>query len=71
WSPLILDRKGFKRIDELANEFLEAIFDVQAEASGRLAEGGKEGFSATVLLASFLSTRSPEDSKRATSTMQR
>ncbi|HXS34639.1 MAG TPA: winged helix-turn-helix domain-containing protein [Solirubrobacterales bacterium] len=71
WSPLILDREGFKRIDELANEFLEAIFDVQAEASGRLAESGKEGFSATVLLASFLSTRSPEDSKRATSTMQR
>jgi DNA-binding transcriptional ArsR family regulator len=71
WSPLILDREGFKRIDELANEFLEAIFDVQAEASGRLAESGEEGFSATVLLASFLSTRSPEDSKRATSTMQR
>ncbi len=71
WSPLILDREGFKRIDELANEFLEAIFDVQAEASGRLAESGKEGFSATILLASFLSTRSPEDSKRATSTMQR
>jgi DNA-binding transcriptional ArsR family regulator len=71
WSPLILDRKAFKRIDELANEFLEAIFDTQAEASGRLAESGEEGFSATVLLASFLSTRSPEDSKRATSTMQR
>ncbi len=71
WSPLIVDRQGFKRIDELANEFLEAIFDAQAEASGRLAESGEEGFSITVLLASFLSMRSPEDSKRATSTMQR
>jgi DNA-binding transcriptional ArsR family regulator len=71
WSPLVLDREGFKRIDELANEFLEAIFDVQAEASGRLAESKEEGFSATVMLASILSTRSPEDSKKASSTMQR
>ncbi len=71
WSPLVLDREGFKRIDELANEFLEAIFDVQAEASKRLGESGEEGFSATVMLASILSTRNSEDSKRATSTMQR
>lgn len=71
WSPLIVDRQGFKRIDALANEFLEAVFDEQAESNQRLAKEGGEGFSITVMLASFLSTRSPEDSKRAGATKQR
>jgi len=71
WSPLVLDRQGFKRIDALANEFLQAIFDIQAEASARLAGNGEKGFSATVMLASILSTRSPEESKRASATMER
>lgn len=71
WTPLVLDRQGFKRIDELANEFLQAVFDVQAEASGRLAESDEKGFSATLMLASILSARSPEESKRASATMER
>jgi DNA-binding transcriptional ArsR family regulator len=71
WSPLILDRPALKRVDVLAKEFLEALFDVQAEANGRLAEEGGEGFSVTVMLASFPSTRSPEESKRASVTKQR
>lgn len=71
WTPLIVDRQGLKRLDEIANEFLEKVLDVQAEASGRLAEKGEEGFSVTVMLASFLSTRSPEESKRAAATKHR
>lgn len=71
WSPLIVDRPGMKRIDKLANEFLEGLFEVQAEASQRLAENGDEGFPLTVTLASFLSTRTPEASKRVAATKQR
>ena len=71
WTPLILDRKALRRIDKLANKFLDAIVEEQAKSNKRLAESGEEGFSATVGLASFLSTRSPEESKRATATKQR
>jgi DNA-binding transcriptional ArsR family regulator len=71
WSPMVVDRQGMKRIDKLANKFLQEMFDVQAEANERLSKKGKEGFSLTVILASFLSTRSPEASKRVAATKQR
>jgi len=71
WSPLIVDREGMKCVDELANECLERLFKIQADSTGRLMKKGEEGFSLTVVLASFLSTRSPEESKRAAATKQR
>jgi DNA-binding transcriptional ArsR family regulator len=71
WSPLIVDRAGFKRIDELANQFLQDVLEVQAEANARIVEKGEEAFSVTVTLGSFLSTRSLAESKRATATKQR
>jgi DNA-binding transcriptional ArsR family regulator len=70
WSPLVLDRRALKRLDKLANEFLEEVFDIQAEANSRLAEEGGKGLSVTVMLASFLSTRSLEE-KRASATKRR
>jgi DNA-binding transcriptional ArsR family regulator len=76
WTPLILDRLGFEEIGQLATEFLEGVFEAQTKASKRLAaakgrRAPAERFSATVFLASFLSSRSPEDGKKASATMRR
>lgn len=74
WTPMILDKKGFKQLDRLMGETLEGVFDIQAEAVERMKEEGKkeeEGISATVALASFLSARSPKDGKKAFARLQR
>lgn len=76
WTPLILDGPGIEEIGELVKDFLEDVFEAQAKASRRMAaaKGGKataERISATVFLASFLSSRSPRDGRKAAATLQR
>ncbi len=76
WTPLILDRRGVEEIGQLATDFLEGVFKAQAKASKRLAttKGRKapaERISATVFLASFLSSRSPKEGKKASATKRR
>lgn len=75
WTPLVLDRAGFEEVNRLAAQFLAAVFEVQVAASERLANGkgdeAPERISATVFLASFLSSRDPEDGKKSAATMRR
>ena len=76
WTPLVLDHRGVEEIGRLATDFLEGVFEAQAKASKRMA-AAKEGkdsaerISATVFLASFLSSRSPKEGKKASATMRR
>lgn len=76
WTPLILDRLGVEEIGRLVTNFLEGVFEAQAKASKRLAtakdsKAPEERISATVFLASFLSSRSPKDGKKASATKRR
>jgi DNA-binding transcriptional ArsR family regulator len=75
WTPLILDKDGIKQVGRLARDFQEAVLEVQAESSERLArakgKAPKGVISATVFLASFLSARSPKGGKRAAATKKR
>lgn len=75
-TPLILDGEGLEEIGERTEDYLEALLDVQANATKRLkANGGGEGpaekTSATVFLASFPSTRSPREGKKASARKRR
>jgi DNA-binding transcriptional ArsR family regulator len=76
WTPLVLDRLGVEEIGQLATDFLEGVFEAQAKASKRLAAAKSrktpaERISATVFLASFLSSRNPKEGKKASATMRR
>lgn len=73
-TPLILDRSGVEAIEQLSKDFLEAVFKVQKETSGRLQgknDDVRNATAATVFLASFLSARSPQDGKKASATKRR
>jgi DNA-binding transcriptional ArsR family regulator len=70
WTPLILDSPGFEEVGRLTDDFLEAVLDAQASSTERLKGKGNgkaaaEKISATVFLASFRSTRSPTEGKKA------
>jgi DNA-binding transcriptional ArsR family regulator len=74
WAPLVLDRAGAEEVSRLAAEFLEGVFGAQTQASRRLAAEGSttpERISTTVFLASFLSSRSPEEGKKASAALRR
>lgn len=75
WTPLVLDRSGLEAVRRFAREFLELVLEEQAAASKRLsaAPGGRtpEQISATVFLASFLSTRDPRDGRKASAMKRR
>jgi DNA-binding transcriptional ArsR family regulator len=75
WTPLVLDESGVEKVGQLARDFLDSVFAVEAEASKRLTEKKSqravEARSATVFLASFRSARSPEDDEKASATMGR
>jgi len=74
WIPLVLDALGVEKFGRLTRDFLEAVLELQAEASERLPRGnGKavDATSATVFLASFLSARSPAEGKKAAATKRR
>lgn len=77
WTPLVLDRRGVEEIGVLATAFLEGVLEAQTKASKRLAARAKdrkapaERISATVFLASFLSSRNPKAGKKASATMRR
>lgn len=74
-TPLILDGFGVEELGQLARDFLKSVLELQARASKRIPkEKGKAAAdvtSATVFLASFLSTRGPEDGKKASATKRR
>lgn len=76
WTPLILDLRGVERIGLLTRNFLESVMEVQVEATQRLSarEDGaaaEDVTSMTVFLASFQSTRSPGEEKRASAAKRR
>jgi DNA-binding transcriptional ArsR family regulator len=74
WTPLILDSLGVQEVGHLTRGFLASVFEVQDGASKRLSEaseGSKKAVSTTVFLASFLSTRSPSEGKKASATRKR
>ncbi len=74
WTPLVLDDLGVEEFGQLARDFLEAVLELQANASKRLPKGtGKamDATSTTVFLASFLSARSPMEGKKASATKRR
>ncbi|HKB52009.1 MAG TPA: winged helix-turn-helix domain-containing protein [Solirubrobacterales bacterium] len=74
WTPLILDALGVEEFGQLARDFLQSVLELQANASNRLPRGNDKATnatSATVFLACFLSTRSPEDGKKASAAKRR
>jgi DNA-binding transcriptional ArsR family regulator len=74
WTPLILDSLGMEELGRLTREFLEAVLELQTNASKRLPRGKKgagEATSATIFLASFLSARNPREGKKASATKRR
>jgi DNA-binding transcriptional ArsR family regulator len=74
WTPLILDALGVEEFGQLTRDFLEAVLELQANASKRLPKGKRkptDATSATVFLASFLSARSPEDGRKASAAKRR
>jgi DNA-binding transcriptional ArsR family regulator len=75
WTPLLLDQIGIEELERLVHEFLDGALEVQTKATQRLpkekAKRAAEARSATVFLASFLSARSPEDDKKASSRKRR
>jgi hypothetical protein len=74
-TPLLLDGLGVEELGQLTRDFLKSVLELQARASKRMPKGkGKaaaDATSATVFLASFLSTRGPEDGKKASATKRR
>lgn len=69
-TPLILDGEGLEEVARRTAAYLEDLLDVQAKASKRLeaganGKGAAKKTSATVFLASFPSTRSPGEGKKA------
>ncbi|MBW8059841.1 MAG: winged helix-turn-helix transcriptional regulator [Solirubrobacterales bacterium] len=71
WTPLVLDKKAWKGLSALLAETLDGVFDLQAEATERLAtegKGSKDGIAATVALVSFESARSPAEGRKAPAT---
>lgn len=73
-TPLILDSLGVEELGQITRDFLESVLEVQANAtkrSPRGRNGAGEAASATVFLASFLSSRSPKDGKKASATKRR
>jgi hypothetical protein len=74
WTPLILDALGVEELGELTRDFLESVLALQLRATKRLPEGNgrvTNTTSATVFLASFMSSRSTKDGKRASATKRR
>ena len=74
WTPLVLDKKAWKALSALLSETLNGVFDLQAEATERLAaagKGNKDGIAATVALVSFESARDPAEGRKAPATKRR
>lgn len=74
WTPLLLDELGVGEFGQLARDFLDAVLELQANATKRLPKGaGKatDATSATIFLASFLSARDPRDGRKASATKRR
>lgn len=73
-TPLILDSLGVEELGRLTREFLRSVLEVQANATERLPKGRKgndAAKSATVFLASFLSSRNPKYAKKASASKRR
>jgi DNA-binding transcriptional ArsR family regulator len=74
-TPLVLDQVGLDEIGELFRKFIDAVLGVQTKANRRLPkEKSKrvaQAKSASIFLASLLSTRSPDDDKKASSMKRR
>lgn len=74
WMPLILDKLGVDEFGQLSQDFVKSVLDLQAKATKRLSNAnGRAAASttATIFLASFLSTRKARDGKRASATLRR
>jgi DNA-binding transcriptional ArsR family regulator len=63
--PLVLDEEGWKELSDLMADGLEAIFEIQARSSERIAgQGGEGGFPATASMSCFEMPEGREPSKR-------
>jgi hypothetical protein len=52
-SPIVLDERGWNRVNEICDEALEAILEESSASSGRMAENGEEGIPAVVGVLAF------------------
>lgn len=60
-TPLVLDERAWKEMNEMLNQSVERALDMQAEAAERLARSGTEGFSARMILMGFETGNSDAD----------
>lgn len=54
-TPMVVDKKGWEETAELLSGTLDRLIEIQAEASQRLAEDGKESMLAKVIMLHFKS----------------
>lgn len=52
-SPIILDEQGWKRVNEICDEALDAIHEESSASSGRMAESGEPGIPAVIGMLAF------------------
>lgn len=73
FAPLVLDPKGIEEFGELARGFLDSVTKLQAKADKRQPKDGLTTGTktASVFLATFLSTRNPKNGKKAAATKRR
>jgi DNA-binding transcriptional ArsR family regulator len=62
-SPLCVDEQGWKDMNDLLSETLDRAMQIQADSAGRVAKGGGDNFSATVVMMSY---PTPKSAKKST-----
>jgi hypothetical protein len=58
-TPLVLDEQGLEKVVEGAEDFVDFLLDVQAEAGARLAAAGEEGMNVSSWLTVHPSAKQP------------
>ena len=53
WTPTMLDEEGWREAVVAQMEFLERLFQIQAQSTERLAEAGAKGFPASFAMMSY------------------
>lgn len=66
-TPMVVDKKGWEDTAELLAGALERLFEIQAEAKGRLAESGEQGLLSKVVMLHFKSPDSAGDPEASAS----
>jgi hypothetical protein len=64
-SPLVLDKQGWKQVNELLQQTMSRVVEIESESATRLAGDSEPGFNTKMVLMHFESSGSTEGRKRS------